>query len=493
MENKLITFLKKCPLFLCLLPIFFVLHGCVENYDFVPAKDAIMLTGLYLLATIVLLLLSWLLYRNWMKAALLTGLIMAFHFFFGSLQDFLRGTFPGSLLSKYVFILPFCFCVLLFTAIVLKKRKKALLQVALYLNVLFVLLIAIDLTMLGTKIANAGSKKNELGKEFEKCIGCPKPDVYLVIADEYPGNKELKDLFNFDNTAFVDQLSQRGFHVVPNSSSNYNYTPYSIASILNMDYLDLDRSGKQPLLAYTYETISNNRFLRFLQQDDYKFYNYSLSDFKGYPSHAQQTFLPVKTKLITGQTFLSRIDKELRYHLVTNLKSKKAIRDNVYANRDNNRKILELLKETAVERSTQPKFVLVHLMMPHYPYYYDKNGKEFPFETLFEGNQVNQHNFIEYLQYSNKKFLEMIDGILQNSSSPPIIILIGDHGFRHFNNPIDTRYYFNNLLSVLLPNKNYAAFPDSLANVNVLRTVLNTSFGQRLPYLEDTTFVMDNP
>jgi hypothetical protein len=44
-----------------------------------------------------------------------------------------------------------------------------------------------------------------------------------------------------------------------------------------------------------------------------------------------------------------------------------------------------------------------------------------------------------------------------------------------------------------LPGNNYAAFTDSLTNVNLLRTVLNTSFGQQLPYLRDTAIIMDNP
>jgi phosphoglycerol transferase MdoB-like AlkP superfamily enzyme len=132
-------------------------------------------------------------------------------------------------------------------------------------------------------------------------------------------------------------------------------------------------------------------------------------------------------------------------------------------------------------------------MMPHYPYYYDKNGNEFPFELLIEGNQVNQHNYIEYLQYSNKKLLELVDHILKNSSTPPLIILMGDHGFRHISEAIDPKYYFCNLVSVHLPGNNYKAFTDSLTNVNLLRTVLNTSFGQRLPYLKDSTIIMDNP
>jgi hypothetical protein len=494
MKDKLTILFKKYPLFLYLLPVFFVLHGFMENYDFVPVKDAVLLAAIYLAFSILFLLLFRLFYKNWIKAAIIAFLIMGFHFFFGSIQDGLRYMFRGSFFSKYVFILPLSFLLFVFIIILLRKRKQPLQRFCFYLNFLFVLLIAIDIIWLAGKVIAAGKKQNvSLSKEFVSCPDCPTPDVYIIIADEYAGNKELKDIFHFDDSSFLNQLADRNFHSIPNSSSNYNFTPYSIASTLNMDHLDLDRTGKQPLLAYTYEMISNNKLLQFLQYHQYKFYNYSFFDFKGQPARTQETFLPAKTRLITGQTFLSRIEKELRFILATKFNSKNEIRKEAYYNRNNNENLFGLTLKIAEEKPGQPKFVLTHLMMPHYPYYYDKNGNEFPFETLTEGNQTNQQHYIEYLQYSNKKLLELVDHILKNSSAPPIIVLMGDHGFRHFNKEIDPKYYFNNLVSVHLPNNNYSAFGDSLTNVNLLRTVLNTSFGQQLPYLKDTTIIMDNP
>ena len=493
MKDKLIIFLKKYPLFLYLLAVFFVLHGFTENYDFVPAKDAVLLAGIYLGFSIFFLFLSRPFFKNWTKAAILAFLLMAFHFFFGSLQDGLRKFFPGTFVSKYVFMLPLCFFLLLLMIIHLKKRKKSLQRLVFYLNTLLVLLIVIDTIVLLRKSIAGKKDAGSLPKEFVACAGCPKPDVYIIVADEYAGNKELKDVFNFDDSSFLNQLAGRNFHIIPTSSSNYNYTPYSIASTLNMDYLDLDRTGKQPVLTYTYETIRSNKLLEFLQYNHYKFYNYSFFDFKGQPALTQETFLPVKTKLITSQTFLSRVQRDLRFLLVTRFKSEQETRKDIYYHRDNNEKLFQRTLHIAGEKTNQPKFVLTHLMVPHYPYYYDRNGNEFPYETLGEGNQSNQNNYIEYLQYGNKKLLELVDHILENSSGPPIIVLMGDHGFRHFNKPVDPKYYFYNLVAVHLPNNNYSAFSDSLTNVNLLRTVLNTSFGQRLAYLKDTTIIMDNP
>ncbi len=488
MKRTIGTTIKTNPVFLYLLSIFFVLHGYTENYDFVPVKDALLLTGLYLGSSLLISVLFWLLYRDFRKAGLMAFLIMAYHFFFGSIHDTLKNILPGSFIIKYTFLLPVSFLILLFIIILLKKKKPALLRATYYLNLLLLLFLIVDSVLLAGKMVKKEEKMVALPIGFINCDSCSKPDLYFIIPDEYAGNHELKNLFNFDNSDFINQLSQRGFHTIPASYSNYNYTPFSIASVLNMDYLDLkgkDRS--KPDLTYCYEMIQDNKVLHFLQSLHYTFYNYSHFNFKGQPARVLETFLPAKTRLITGQTFLSRLDRDIRFNLITRFQSKRELRRGTYANKENNENIFHLTMKTASEKDNSPKFIFTHLMLPHYPYYFDKNGRKLPFEQLTEGNQVNQHNYIEYLQYTNKRLLELVDHILRSSEKPPIIILMGDHGFRHFTQLVESKYYFLNLMSVYLPSKNYTALSDSLTCVNLFRTVLNTEFGQRLPYLKDST------
>ena len=128
--------------------------------------------------------------------------------------------------------------------------------------------------------------------------------------------------------------------------------------------------------------------------------------------------------------------------------------------------------------------------MPHYPYYYDKNENELPFERLVEGNQVHKNDYVGYLQYTNRKILDLVDHIQKSSPAPPVIIVMGDHGFRHFTAPVDRRYYFMNLSAVHFPNADYTAITDSIPAVNLFRTVLNSQFGQHLPLLKDSTIYL---
>ena len=361
-----------------------------------------------------------------------------------------------------------------------------------FLNILFILLVVLDSGWLVSKMLSSGNEnKIALPEELTLIGNSPKPDIYLIVADEYAGNVELKEIFSFDNIAFTDSLKQRGFHTIPYSRSNYNYTPFAGASLLNMSYLPLQNKDRgQSDLAFCYKTIRDNKLLRFLNYNNYRFTNYSVFDFNGQPAPTNETFLPVKTRLITMQTLLSRANRDIRFNLITRWKSDSELRKLTYSTLHNNNNIYRLTWKIAEEKSAYPKFVYSHLMMPHYPYYYDEEGKPLPFERLVEGNQLNQKDYISYLKYCNKKFLELIDHILQSAATPPIIILLGDHGFRHFTETVENDYYFLNHVSVMLPGKNYAGFNDSLTSVNLFRTILNSQFHQSLPLLKDSTIYL---
>jgi hypothetical protein len=492
MKQGFVYLLKTKPIFVYLLSVFFVFHGFVENFDFVPLADALLLTVTYLFVTFMLVLFFWLLYRNFTKACLSAFLIMGFHFFFGSLHDHLKKLFPAIFLSKYSFILSLAFILLVVSFVAIRKMKNPrLLRITAYLNFLIVLLLLIDGGLLVNKLVFQNHKTPALSKVFTKCDACVKPDVYLILADEYAGHTELKDIFHFDNSEFETQLRNKGFHMLNSSYSNYNYTPFSMASILNMEYLHLKDTTRMGLdLAYCYQQIKNCSLVNFFKANGYQFYNYSVFNFEHEPAPVRETFLPVRTRLITSQTFLSRVQRDLWFYSITFFKSRKSVRDITYYNRQNNQIIYDLTWHLVPQKTAAPKFVYAHFMMPHYPYYYDKDGKELPIDRLVEGNQIHQSDYIGYLQYSNKKFLDLIDKIKKSSAAPPIIILMGDHGFRHFIQPVDRKYHFLNFAGVYFPGQNYSSLKDSCSSVNLFREILNSQFSQHLERLKDSTIYL---
>lgn len=484
---------KHKPLHLILLPVFFVFHGFTENYDFVPLKDGLLLVLIYIGSAIILTSFFWLFYRSVTKSALMASLIMAYHFFFGSIQDVLRKYFPETFFSRYTFILLVSFFLLLAVFIWLKRIKNPIVKLPVYLNLLFVLLILIDVASLIGKLNSTKRPPVDLaGTGLIKCDSCKKPDIYFIVLDEYSGNTALQERFNFNNSDFENKLSDRGFYIVQNSRSNYNYTPFSIASLLNMGYLDLDmKSMGQGNLPYCYRMIRDSRVLQFLNASDYDFYNYSVFDFHGQPAVNSDRFLPSKTRLITSQTFLNRIWNDILFNVSTGkLRFKSIEKKVIYSHLHNNENFIRLTSDIAARESVSPKFVYTHLMMPHYPYYFDSKSQPLPFDSLVEEKRQSRENYVEYLKYCNTRILQLADDILKVSPSPPVIVLAGDHGFRYFKNREDRKYCFMTLAAVYLPSANYSRFYRDMSGVNLFPVILNSQFQQQIPLQKDSTIYL---
>lgn len=479
----------KAPFFIFLLPVFFVLHGLIENYNTALVKDAMVLALTYLGVSLLLSLLFWLLYKNFHKANLVAFSIMAFNFFFGSVHDFLKKIFSNAFIVKYSFILPLTFLVILILIIYVKKTKTTFTRTTKYLNLLFLLLILIDTVNLSLKLTKKSYRTVvNLSKDFTVCDTCSRPDIYLIIADEYAGKTTLQDIFSFSNSGFENELRNRGFHVVNNSKANYNFTVYSMASMLNMDYLkNLEQNTiNHRDMFLCRDLVKDNNVLRFFKKNGYSFYNYSLFEFDDRKNLVTDSYFISGKTLIAAQTFLSRFYHDLGFHFVSHKKLKNRLKNNMY----NNMKVDSFTRRIALTKSEEPKFVYAHLSMPHHPYYFDRNGKEAKYNSLLVDYQGDEKSYIEYLIYTNKKLISLIDHIKSASYQPPVIMLMSDHGYRKFNGNVDKKNYFINLNAVYLPSRNYTKWYDGMSNVNQFRTLLNTQFLQKFPLLIDTTYFM---
>lgn len=483
-----ISFYKEY--FLFLLPLFFVFHGYTYHFPLVPVAEGVTLLAIYVATIAILILLLHFFFKTWRNAALFTFCFMCFFFFFGVVHDAVKGLWKNSFFSTYSFVLPASFLMLSGLFLYLKKTKRGFVRITNYLNFLFLLLLTIDLVLLGFKIVDLNKENREAnGTSIKKCDACPTPDIYFIIADEYAGAEELNDVFHVDNSAFLTQLAKRGFHVVPRSRSNYNYTPFSMASVLSMSYLEgiTLKSNDPDNRNISYQKLTTNELIPFLKAHKYRFINLSPFDVANEPTPVNSMFFLTRENLIKAPTLSSRLNRDLRFHLVTKFRIKSELERLTYGVKKNNLYFFNQTIAASAAKDADPRFIYTHLMMPHYPYYYDKEGKENPLKLLTEGNQHNERLYIGYLQYCNKQFLFLIDKILKNSAKPPIILLMSDHGFRNFSRRVSPNYQFMNLNAIFLPHKNYASFHDSLSNVNQFRVLLNTQFNQQLPLLKDST------
>lgn len=477
--------LLSIPFYLYLLPVFFVLHGLVEKFP-LTGYDILMFLSLYSGIALLLSFLFWLVFKDLRKASILAFCILTFQLFFGSLHDFLKKSIGQTFLVKYSFMIPFVIVVLAVAIFYTRKSKRSFSRVTKYLNLVLIVLLLVDgLTLL---VRERKNHKESVSGLIQICDTCAKPDVYLIIADEYAGKQQLKDIFSFDNSEFENALRSRGFSIVNNPRSNYNFTTYSTASLLNMQYIQNLESNtiNQNDFFICRELIKKNELVEFFQNNGYDIYNCSFFDLKNKQRATTSKYFPPPRKMLTTQTFTSRVNFDLGYHFASREIIERILKQNLYNIRDTD----SLTKSIASKETNTPKFVYTHLMMPHHPYFFDRNGKEASIEKLEDSYKEDMKAYVDYLQYANKKLLELVDHIKTASSKPPVIVLMSDHGFRQSRDSATTAYQFMTLNAVHLPNGNYRGFYDGMSNVNQFRVILNSQFGQRLPLLKDSSIFM---
>jgi hypothetical protein len=476
--------------FVFLLPVFFVWHGYVQNYPLVPVSDAFKLVFEYLLIILLLVIVFHFIFRSWQKGLLFVFFLMCIQFFFGAVHDLLKNLFADSFIPKYSFLLPFILAIVAAIFVFLLKTRRRFIRASRYLSITMVILIAVDLAILTARLISR-SKINTTTTELAGCRDCKRPNIYLVIMDEYAGRNQLHDIFSFDNSDFENELQKRNFHIVRKAMSNYNFTPYSMASIFDMDYLK-GITGKANDISNrntSYETINKNALVSTLDALGYDFVNLSLFDFAGKPGVNNNEFYSTHEKLISSPTLTSRVRKDLWYHFVTTFKFR-------WAQNNWQKGLVTVLEKeyngtltAAAENSGKPRFVYTHFIMPHYPYLFARNGRQLSFE---ESQQDGRRDlYLGYLQYCNKKCLALADSLLQKDRTGPIIILMSDHGFTKYDpSNVDPSYNFDNVINVYFPDQDYSEFHDTLSNVNLFRLILNKQFKQRLPLLKDSTIFL---
>jgi hypothetical protein len=482
----------KWPFYLFLLPAFFMLHGLMENYVPGLAGTAIEQNLLFTGAGILLTLLFRLLLRDTRKAALVSCFLLTFNFIYGSYQDWLRAEIGWNTLpTRYSFNISLLLVLATVLVIYLKRSKQLFLKITLFLNLLFTILILLDIVSLFPKVINQSRYGTpDLSRQVVACDTCSRPDVYVIVPDEYAGKQELEDIFSFDNSAFENELANRGFRVIGNTTSNYNATVYSLASLFGMHYPELTANHlvTQRDMLLCRNIINQNNTTRFFESKGYSFTNNSFFDFNGIEKAVTKYYFVSKRMLFTSQTFIERFLKEASF----NFFSKKTIQRLETYDLVNDRTVDSLTRQTALSRSKEPKFVYCHFTMPHHPYFFDRNGQPFHFSDSVGFYDRLRIQYTEYLQYTNKKLLSLIDHIKQHSARPPVILLASDHGFRQFYRKTDRKYYFMNFMAVHLPSGNYDGFYDGITPVNMFRQILNAQFSQRLPLLRDSTsFILE--
>lgn len=335
----------------------------------------------------------------------------------------------------------------------------------------------------------------------------PRPDIYLIVLDGYARADVLRAAFAYNNLPFQEAMERLGFTFVAHSTANYPVAPLSLASCLNMDYVqqltagvETDGVGLRPVL----QLYRNNRVYQFL-----KGCGYTLSAFSpGIEQYEPQPPMEIclKPPMALSESEVVLMDTTVfgramaGYYYVRH--GAPAYWRHAFR-RERVRWAFDVLSAGTATPSAGPKFVLLHLPIPNPPFLFSRNGAwaqpvSTPSPTMDPMRPVTDYDYIkryvEQLHFTNTALEKAAGDILARSTRPPVILIVSSHGPSVAQTHPGRTYSeesFGNLIAAYFPAtavESDASWSDTMSLVNLFRVVFNRVFGTSLPLLENKAF-----
>jgi hypothetical protein len=310
------------------------------------------------------------------------------------------------------------------------------------------------------------------------------PDIYWVILDGYTRSDVLRSDYNYDDTTMIDGLEDLGFYVAKCSQSNYPNTVYSLTSAINLNYLQDFLDNLDILPSWASSTL-----IRTLRNYGYQIITFKNS-VRGHFDLGEDVLIQRAGKTVPGIGLFGNLTEfEL---LVFNTSILRVFKDgeglfgddfsrNASYNEHYFQTIFNIDSAQNLSNYGSPKFVLLHIIAPHDPYVFSPDGK---YSNANIGNQIK--GYATNVEYLGNTIPNALGNIIENSDSPPIIIIQGDHG------PTGTKSADNRmkiLNAFYFPDEiPYTSLYPEISPVNNFRVLLNSYFDGKYPLLDDKAY-----
>lgn len=312
------------------------------------------------------------------KAAISTVIFFIFFFTYGIFFDLLY-KLDGIQIEHLNFLPTFVFLAL-YTSQLFNKLNELFLSklIKLFSYLLFIMTVFNLVRVIPIEI-----EKNRISSNLTPSsnIQLPNnnnqyPDIYYIILDEAASFESARNYFKYEEiNEFVDFLIDNGFYVAENSRATHASTLYQIASILNLEAFEYTSDE----LVY-FEAISNNFVFDYLKSKGYTTAVINMMNRRpAFPSmppiKSDYDFYP---EMDDTEINLNRntdfIDLVLYQTMLRPLVEKFDINHPVY---EPHKRMIEYSfdKIDDLVKINSPKFVYIHLLIPHAPFMFDENGE----------------------------------------------------------------------------------------------------------------------
>jgi hypothetical protein len=513
---------KRFPVYLLLFTLYPVLVLWSQNIQEVRFAQVGRVILASALLCVFILLIAWLILRDFEKAGLITMISLIVFFSYGHLYQ--RAREWSFELARHRYLLPLIFALFL-TAVIFLIRIKRVNKAIEFFNIFSLVLLVMPLYTITSFEVRAFQNQMQATTVAVQQVEGNHPDIYYIIVDGYGRQDTLANYYSFDNSEFVDYLEQKGFYVAKESTSNYRKTILSLSSSLNMNYIqdllpNLDSGSKD----YTelYELIGHSAVRQLLAENGYQMVNADNSirttiadaevllkpDPASFPERVnlEDAGYSIDLNSFEGlfvQTTLAKLWVDWQ---VSQGRSNILNVVAVEAPYNHHRKYILFDIESIAESANVQgdNFVFIHIVAPHPPFVFGPNGEQIKHDRLFtiaDGpySQGSREDYIKgytgQVAYINKQLMKSINYVLEHSETPPIIIIQGDHGPKGFSDAnVESRNFTENfaiLNAYYFPDGDYTTLYPSISPINSFRVVMNKFLGTNFPLLDDRSYFSD--
>ena len=436
----------------------------LKNYDELIFQDILISLAIVSVSIIIWIVIRKII-KNSNKAALITGVGVVFFFYFGYVQDALKGILVSNIpVNKTSILVPISIIIFIILTIYFIKSKnnfEPIIKIANVVSITLILVVCVQFIIPGAS--------------------AEKPNVYHIILDEYTDNEILTKKFGYNNEKFLEFLNNNGFYMHDKLFSTFGGTVKELNVILNMEY-----PKKLRWMSEDYESLNNNKVMSIFSNQDY-------SVIETNSMMRWKNFSDVDTKLCYDTNFINSefLDQVLGKSIIRYFLEKYQ-QD---TRRDTVRCTFDVLNEITL-KTDGPKYVFSHVYVPHPPFLFGPNGENvIPDRREISGLQSweNPQGYVNQLIYATNEITVVIKNIVKNDPNA-IIIVQGDTGTLTGTDiskkTMKEIYQAHSILyAVRIPDVEDS---DYMIPVNTYRIIFNNYFNMNYDYLEYHSYLVDN-
>ena len=448
---------------------------------------------------ILFLGLAWLWLRDWARAGIVTSLFLLFFFSYGHLYSYLENVnISGVVIGRHRVLAGVWLILLTLSVWWVVRKLRSPTAVHSSLNWIAVFLIAFPLfnfAVYGFSSWQENQTDSGNTQDISRALSDARPaaenppDVYYIILDGYGRSDVLRRELNFDNTSFLDRLRDEGFYIAQCSQSNYGMTALSLSSSLNMNYITSlgeeftaeNTNRYEPLWRLIKSSATEATFRKMGYHTVAFETGYDWTEFR----NADYFFAAPKQGLSGFESLVLRDSAAVIFDDL-------GVFDSIHFTPEDQKRNLILYvldKMKSLPDIPGPKFVFIHLVIPHQPFVFGPNGEPLVVaqRTLNADKYYSETDYLRgygnQVRFISSQIPDLMKSIIEDSSTPPLIIIQGDHGPAQLEKEnrmgILNAYYF--------PERKDALY-STITPVNTFRLVFNTFFGTDLELLPDTSY-----